>query len=81
MPLVSGSSKEAIAQNISELMRSGNHTVEQAAAIAYKVARGEDTAAGILYRSGDSVLLLLRSANAGDFPLHWGFPGAGIEEG
>lgn len=80
MPLVKGSSPENISQNIGELIRSG-HEPAQAAAIAYKVARGEDTAAGILYRSGDSVLLLLRSANAGDFPLHWGFPGGGIEEG
>lgn len=80
MPLAKGSSPENISQNIAELIRSG-HEPAQAAAIAYKVARGEDTAAGILYRSGDSVLLLLRSANAGDFPLHWGFPGGGIEEG
>lgn len=80
MPLAKGSSPENISQNIGELIRAG-HEPAQAAAIAYKVARGEDTAAGILYRSGDSVLLLLRSANAGDFPLHWGFPGGGIEEG
>ena len=80
MPLVKGASPENISQNIGELIRAG-HEPAQAAAIAYKVARGEDTAAGILYRSGDSVLLLLRSANAGDFPLHWGFPGGGIEEG
>lgn len=80
MPLAKGSSPENISQNIAELIRSG-HEPAQAAAIAYKVAQGEDTAAGILYRSGDSVLLLLRSANAGDFPLHWGFPGGGIEEG
>lgn len=38
-------------------------------------------AAGILYRCGDSVLLLLRSTNTPDFPLHWGFPGGHIEEG
>ena len=80
MPLAKGSSPENISQNIAELIRSG-HEPAQAAAIAYKVAQGEDTAAGILYRSGDSVLLLLRSANAGDFSLHWGFPGGGIEEG
>lgn len=80
MPLAKGSSPENISQNIAELIRAG-HEPAQAAAIAYKVARGEDTAAGILYRSGDSVLLLLRSGNAGDFPLHWGFPGGGIEEG
>lgn len=80
MPLVKGSSPENISQNIGELIRSG-HEPAQAAAIAYKVAQGEDTAAGILYRSGDSVLLLLRAADAGDFPLHWCFPGGGIEEG
>ncbi len=81
MPLVSGNSTEVIAQNISELMRQGNHTIEQAAAIAYKVANGEDRAAGICYRAGDSVLLLLRAATAGDFPHTWGFPGGGIEQG
>lgn len=70
MPLAKGSSPENISQNIGELIRSG-----------HEPAQGEDIAAGILYRSGDSVLLLLRSANAGDFPLHWGFPGGGIEEG
>lgn len=80
MPLAKGSSSETISQNIGELIRSGHEPV-QAAAIAYKVARGEDSGAGVMYRAGDSVLLLLRSANAGDFPLHWGFPGGGIEEG
>lgn len=80
MPLVKGSAPENISQNIAELIRAG-HEPAQAAAIAYKVARGEDSAAGILYRSGDSVLLLLRAANAGDYPLHWCFPGGGIEEG
>lgn len=80
MPLVKGAAPENISQNIAELIRSG-HEPAQAAAIAYKVARGEDAAAGIVYRSGDSVLLLLRASNAGDFPLHWGLPGGGIEEG
>lgn len=80
MPLVKGSSQEAISQNIAELVRSG-HEPAQAAAIAYRAAQGEDSAAGILYRCGDSVLLLLRAATAGDFPLTWGLPGGGIEEG
>lgn len=80
MPLVKGASPESFSQNMGELMRSG-HGVAQAAAISYKVAQSEDSAAGILYRSGDSVLLLLRSGNTRDFPLHWGLPGGGIEEG
>lgn len=80
MPLTKGSSPETISQNIGELIRAG-HEPAQAAAIAYRVAQGEDSAAGILYRAGDSVLLLLRSADAGDYPLHWCFPGGGIEEG
>lgn len=80
MPLRKGSSSEVIGENIAELVRSG-HDPAQAAAIAYKVARGEDSAAGICYRAGDSVLLLLRAADAGDFPHVWGFPGGGIEPG
>lgn len=78
MPLVKGATQEAISQNIAELVRSG-HEPAQAAAIAYRAAQGEDAAAGILYRCGDSVLLLLRAATAGDYPLTWGLPGGGIE--
>lgn len=80
MPLAKGSTPEVISQNIAELIRAG-HAPAQAAAIAYKASQGTDTAAGILYRAGDSVLLLLRSADAGDYPLHWCFPGGGVEEG
>ena len=80
MPLAKGSSSEVIGENIAELVRAG-HDPAQAAAIAYKVANGEDRAAGICYRAGDSVLLLLRAATAGDFPHTWGFPGGGIEQG
>lgn len=80
MPLAKGTSQESISQNIAELIRSGREPA-QAAAIAYKMARGEDSGAGILYRSGGAVLLLLRAGTAGDFPLHWCFPGGGIEEG
>lgn len=80
MPLAKGSSSEVIGQNIAELVRAG-HDPAQAAAIAYRVANGEDSAAGICYRSGDSVLLVLRAATAGDFPHTWGFPGGGIEQG
>jgi len=69
-----------IGENIAELVRAG-HDPAQAAAIAYKVANGEDRAAGILYRCGDSVLLLLRSATTSDFPHTWGLPGGGIEQG
>lgn len=80
MPLQRGSSQEVVSANITELVRSG-HPVAQAAAIAYKHARGEDVAAGICYRAGDSVLLLLRSPRATHYPLTWAFPGGGIEEG
>jgi len=45
------------------------------------VIRGEDRAAGIMFRAGDSVLLLLRNALAADCPLTWGFPGGRIEQG
>ncbi len=37
MPLLKGSSKEVISQNIAELIRAG-HTQDQAVAIAYKEA-------------------------------------------
>lgn len=80
MPLVKGASPEVFTQNFGELVRAG-HAPTQAAAIAYRAAEGADLAAGILYRAGDSVLLLLRSGNTRDFPLHWGLPGGGIEEG
>lgn len=80
MPLAKGSTPDVISQNIAELIRSG-HPAEQAAAIAYKAASGEDSAAGVLYRCGDSILLLLRSTDTRDYPRHWGLPGGGIEEG
>lgn len=80
MPLQKGSTSATISANIGELVRAG-HPVNQAAAIAYKYANGEDSAAGIMYRAADSVLLLLRAPTAADFPLTWCFPGGGIEEG
>lgn len=80
MPLQKGSSHEVVANNIAELISAG-HPVDQAAAIAYKYANGEDRAAGIRYRAGDSVLLLLRAPDAGDFPLTWCFPGGKIDDG
>jgi 8-oxo-dGTP pyrophosphatase MutT (NUDIX family) len=39
------------------------------------------TAAGIVYLTGDRVLLLMRSASARSNPSTWGFPAGGIEEG
>jgi 8-oxo-dGTP pyrophosphatase MutT (NUDIX family) len=80
MPLVKGNTPASIGANIAELVANG-HDPAQAAAIAYNVANGEDRAAGIAYRAGDSVLLLLRSATAGDFPHTWCFPGGTIESG
>lgn len=80
MPLQKGSSSATISANIGELVRAG-HPVNQAAAIAYKYASGEDSAAGVMYRAADSVLLMLRAPSAADYPLTWCFPGGGIEEG
>ena len=80
MPLKKGSTSATISANIGELVGAG-HPVAQAAAIAYKYANGEDGAAGIMYRAADSVLLLLRSPSAGDYPMTWCFPGGGIDEG
>jgi 8-oxo-dGTP pyrophosphatase MutT (NUDIX family) len=54
---------------------------ERAAVIARGLVQGSHAGAGVLYRCGDSVLLLLRSGNTRDFPLHWGFPGGGVEDG
>lgn len=80
MPLIKGNTPAAIGANISELVASG-HEPAQAAAIAYSVATGEDRAAGIAYRCGDSVLLILRAGTARDFPHTWGFPCGHIEPG
>lgn len=80
MPLVPTATPEDVSRYLSELYRSGGDLV-RAAEIARNFAQGPHVAAGILYRCGDSVLLLLRSTNTADFPLHWGFPGGGIEEG
>lgn len=80
MPLQRGSTGNTISANIGELINAG-HPPAQAAAIAYRYAEGEDSAAGICYRAGDSVLLLLRSPSANDFPLTWCFPGGSIDDG
>lgn len=80
MPLIQGKSPDTISANIAELIRSGRPP-DQAAAIAYRVARGEDQAAGVLFKSGESVLLLRRCATTQDFPNTWGFPGGGREQG
>ena len=69
-----------ISRYLSDLYRSGGDLV-RAAEIARNYAQGPHVAAGILYRTGDSVLLLLRSGNTADLPLHWGLPGGHIEEG
>lgn len=79
MPLIKGHDPATVGANIAELIRAG-HEPEQAAAIAYKVAGGgEDRAAGILHRAGDSVMLVLRAPTAGDYPLHWGLVGGHID--
>ena len=78
MPLQKG--PDAISANIGELINAG-HSPAQAAAIAYSYAEGQDRAAGICYRAAGSVLLLLRAATAGDYPLTWCYPGGSIDEG
>lgn len=80
MPLQQGTTGGAISANIGELINAG-HPPAQAAAIAYRYAEGQDRAAGVCYRAGDSVLLLLRAPSAADYPLTWCFPGGGIDEG
>ncbi|QRE00513.1 adenosine (5')-pentaphospho-(5'')-adenosine pyrophosphohydrolase [Burkholderia phage BCSR129] len=38
-------------------------------------------AAGILYLNDGKILLIRRSAGAGDWPGHWALPGGGIDDG
>lgn len=80
MILLTGSDPQTIGSNITELMRAG-HGPASAATIAYRFALEGNRAAGILYRSGGCVLLLLRSPTAGDCPMTWCFPGGTIEDG
>lgn len=80
MLLQQGTSGEVISANIGELISAG-HSPGQATAIAQSYAQGADRAAGICYTAGDSVLLLLRSPAAADYPLTWAFPGGSIEAG
>lgn len=61
-----------------ELQRAG-YAPEEAIRIAAEQARTPGAAAGVLYRAGDCVLLLLRSPTAEDCPLTWCFPGGGID--
>lgn len=80
MPLKQGTTPDVIGGNIAELVANG-HAPAQAAAIAFKVSQGQDRAAVIAYRCGESVLLVLRAATAGDYPHTWGFVGGTIEPG
>ena len=78
MPLLSGSSKEVIASNISELESSGrSHKVAVAAALhnAY------DAGAGVLLTHGDRALFLKRSPKARDHQGEWCCPGGSMENG
>lgn len=71
---------DSLAANLEALVRAG-HPPAQAAAIALNYAAGANRAAGVLFRVGDSVLLLLRAPGAADHPLTWGLPGGSIEKG
>jgi len=78
MPLEGGSSQKIISRNISELVHSGRPQ-EQAVAIAYAKARGDDIgivkAAGILFTSDRNKHLFMLRSNKGDFAGYWDLPG------
>lgn len=77
MPLEQGSGQETISSNI-EKLRDEGYPEKQAVAIAYSEA-GKDAsihAAGVLFASGDTVLLLKRSDTG-----QWAFPGGKVEDG
>lgn len=82
MPLLQGSSQRSVSANIGELINSG-HKPDQAAAIAYKTARGNDNqtgrAAGVMFQARDGRLLLVRRGDQGDHPGTWAFPAGHIE--
>lgn len=81
MPLEQGSSESTISHNIETEIEAGKDP-KQAEAIAYSVA-GKDSAvraAGILYVSGNSVLLLKRTGKEHEDGT-WAFPGGKLEEG
>jgi 8-oxo-dGTP pyrophosphatase MutT (NUDIX family) len=78
MPLEQGKSEAVFENNVKELIEAG-HSQKQALAISYKEKEAKDSAtraAGVMYVSGNSVLLLKRS----DTGL-WAFPGGKIEDG
>jgi len=84
MPLEKGSSEKVISRNIKELKGAG-FPDKQAAAIAYSEAGKDESvkAAGVLYVYGDTKesghVLLIKRAEGGDFPGHWGIPGGKLE--
>ena len=78
MPLEHGSSKEAIANNISTEEAAGKPHA-QAVAIALNTASDQAPtmqAAGVVFLAGNRVLLLKRADNG-----EWGLPGGGVEDG
>jgi mutator protein MutT len=82
MPLEHGSSEAAFKHNVTELIDSG-HPQKQALAIAYKEKEGKDSvikAAGVMFVSGNSVLLLKRAGKEHEDGT-WAFPGGKIEDG
>jgi 8-oxo-dGTP pyrophosphatase MutT (NUDIX family) len=90
--LVKGSSQADISKNIKTEIEAGK-SPKQAEAIAYSEA-GKDseqpivaaeetpvTAAGVLFLAAGKVLLLMRGAEAEDYPNTWAFPAGHLEPG
>ena len=81
MPLEKGSSSVTISHNIKTEIEAGKDP-KQAEAIAYHVAGKDATirAAGVLYISGNSALLLKRTGKEHEDGT-WAFPGGKLEDG
>lgn len=69
MPLAHGSSQDVISRNIAELMRTGNYSQEQAAAIAYHAAGKTDDVEKARPTSRDDF-----AYTPDDEPSHWKLP-------
>ena len=81
MPLERGKSEEVLKDNIAKEIEA-DKPPKQAEAIAYSERHASDapSAAGIMYKSGDDILLMKRAAGKTQGGT-WGFPAGGIEFG